>query len=194
MRDYLKLGLTLLIICAVAAGLLASLNSVTAPIIQEAALQASYGMYYEILGDQDSYEIAELPEDQLNSIKDAYPNISSVLEAQQGGETAAYIFSVLSNGYGGEMENAIVIDTEGTILGYRNLSNSETPGFGAVISEESYYPRYEGKSANSGELVLGSGGGDNEIEAISGSTITSNAVIQGLNEAVAAYNENFSGN
>ncbi|MFB0971574.1 MAG: FMN-binding protein, partial [Neofamilia sp.] len=51
-----------------------------------------------------------------------------------------------------------------------------------------------GKSvANSGELVLGSGGGENEIEAISGSTVTSKAVISGLNDAIAAFKEFYAG-
>lgn len=193
MKEYLKLSLTLLVICAIAAGTLAFINSMTAPVIAEASKQASYAMYYEILDDGD--EINDIPEEELTSIQSSYPGILSVLNVTRGGEDFAKIFTVNSNGYGGAMENAIILDNEQNILGFRNISNAESPGFGNVISDESYYSRYEGKTVtDNDELVLGSGGGVNEIEAISGSTVTSNAVLKGLNEAVAAYKEFFAGN
>lgn len=192
MKDYLRLGLTLLIIAAIAAGCLALLNSVTAPVIAENAKQASYGKFYEVLGDQ--VEIDEIDPDEFASIQSQYPKILSILDYKQDGQVLGYIFTTTSNGYGGAMENAILINVDGSIAGYRNLSNGETPGFGATISEESYYSRYEGKSvAEADSLVLGTGG-DNEIEAISGATISSNAVLDGLNEAVAAFKANFQNN
>lgn len=193
MKDYLRLGLTLLVICGIAAGILAGLNSVTGPIIAENAQQASYGLYYEVLGD--SVDIQEAPEEEMNDIQSTYPEITSVLQATEGDQIVSYIITVVSNGYGGEMENALLIDPEGNIQGFRNLSNAETPGFGNVISEESYYSRFEGKSiAENDQLVSGSGGGPNEVEAISGSTVTTNAVLEGLNTAVAVYSENYASN
>lgn len=194
MKEYLRLGLTLLIICAIAAGALALLNSVTAPIIAENTKQASYAMYYDALGDTID-DIEDAPEDELANVQSSYSNITGVLNLVKGGEVIGHIFTVNSSGYGGTMENAIIIANEGDILGYRNISNSESPGFGNVISEESYYSRYDGKSvAEADQLVLGSGGGANEIEAISGATVSSNAVLTGLNEAVAAYKDFYASN
>ncbi|NLD16542.1 MAG: electron transporter RnfG, partial [Tissierellia bacterium] len=168
MKEYLRLGLTLLIISAIAAGLLAYLDSVTAPIIAEKTKQTSYAMYYDALEDGD--DINDIPEEELSKITSTYPSIQSVLNVTRGGEDFGKIFSVTSNGYGGAMTNAIILDNEQNIIAYRNISNDESPGFGNIISDEKYYTRYDGKSvANSGELVLGSGGGENEIEAISGS-------------------------
>ncbi len=192
MKEYLKLGTTLLIVCAVAAGLLAFLDSMTAPVIAENTKQASYAMYYEALEEGD--DINDVPEEEFEKIQSSYPKIKSVLNVTRGGEDFGKIFSVTSNGYGGEMENAIIFDNEGNIVAFRNISNDESPGFGNIISDEKYYTRYDGKSvANSGELVLGSGGGENEIEAISGSTVTSKAVISGLNDAIAAFKEFYAG-
>lgn len=189
MKEYLRLGLTLLIIAAIAAGALAMLNSVTAPVIDENAKQASYAKYYEVLGE--GVEIDELDPEELASIKSDHPKILSVLDYKKDGEVAGYIFTTTSNGYGGAMENAIMINVDGSIAGYRNLSHGETPGFGAIISEESYYNRFEGKSvADADSLVLGTSG-DNAIEAISGATISSDAVLDGLNEAVAAFKANY---
>lgn len=193
MKEYIRLGLTLLIISAIAAGALALLNSATAPIIAENAKLASYGKYFEVLGE--NVDIEEVPEEELAKIQENYPEIGAVLTYADAGEAAGYIFTTKSSGYGGEMENAIIINNDGTIAGYRNLSNSETPGFGKAIEEESYYSRYDGKSiANSDSLVLGSAGGENEIEAITGATISSKAVLDGLNKAVSAFKEISSGN
>ena len=164
----------------------------TAPVIAENTKQASYAMYYEALEEGD--DINDVPEEEFEKIQSSYPKIKSVLNVTRGGEDFGKIFSVTSNGYGGEMENAIIFDNEGNIVAFRNISNDESPGFGNIISDEKYYTRYDGKSvANSGELVLGSGGGENEIEAISGSTVTSKAVISGLNDAIAAFKEFYAG-
>lgn len=188
MREYIKLGMTLLLICAIAAGALAFMNSLTAPAIAENNRQASYAMYYEIYGD-GADDFVELTPEELQSIQATYPGVEKVLLASKGGESVGHIFHVRSNGFGGAMSNVIIFNNDGSIAGFRNLTNAESPGFGNVIAEESYYSRYDGKSVATGDLVLGSGGGPNEIEAISGSTVTSRGVLAGLNEAVAAFKE-----
>lgn len=187
MRDYLKLGLTLFIICAIAAGTLAAINSQTAPVIEEATKQASYAMYYEMYGD-NADDFQEVEENEYNEIVGKYDKVESVLYAMKDGEIVGYVFTAKSNGYGGEMVNAIGFDLVGNIVGYRNISNAESPGFGDAIGNDTYHERYIGKSVEANdELTLSAGGGPNEIEAISGSTVTSKAVIEGLNQAVKAF-------
>lgn len=194
MKEYLRLGLTLMLICAVAAGALALLNSVTAPVIEYNTKQASYEMYYDALGDSID-DIEDVPEEELEEVQSSYSNITGVLNLVKDGDIIGRILTVTSSGYGGTMENALMFNNQGDILGYRNISNSESPGFGDEIAEESYYSRYDGKSvAESDELVSGSGGGENEIEAISGATVSSNAVLTGLNEAVAAFKDFYASN
>lgn len=191
MNGYVKLGLTLLIICGIAAGSLAGINAVTSPIIAENQRQESLKTYFDILGDQAD-DFADVDSAIYDEVIAKYADLNGILEAQKGGETVGYVFNVYSNGFDGQMNNTIIIGMDGAILGYRNLANTETPGFGKQIEEPKFYERFDGKSiANNDELVLGSGGGENEIEAISGATISSKAVIKGLNEAVAAYKEFF---
>ena len=175
MKDYIKLGMTLLLICAIAAGALAFMNSMTAPVIAENNRIASNAIYIDIYGDAaDDY--IEITPEELESIKANHPGVEKVLVATKGGEAVGYVFHVTSNGFGGAMSNVIIFNNDGSIAGYRNLTNAESPGF-------------DGKSIASGDLVLGAGGGANEIEAISGSTVTSRAVLSGLNEAVAVFKE-----
>lgn len=194
MKEYLRLGLTLMILGIVSASILSIINSQTAPIIAEAAKEASYGAYYEIYenSEQDVDSFNEIDPQEFETIQASYPNVNEVLLAEDGSaNTIGYVFTTTSNGYGGEMVNAIIIDTEGGIVGYRNLSNGETPGFGAMIDSEEYYSRFDGKSVEDADSLTSGTSADNEIEAISGSTVTTNAVLTGLNDAVGAFHEFF---
>lgn len=193
MKDIAKMGVTLLLFSAIAAGVLAFVNNLTAPVIAENQKQASYGKYFEIYegGETEVTDFSELEEDMLNQIKEKYTNITNVLMAVNGEETVGYVMDVKSNGYGGEMSNAVVINADGTFQGFRNLTNGETPGFGKAVEDADFYNRFNGKSAIEGEIVAGSGAEANSVEAISGSTISTKAVLQGVNEAVSAFNEFF---
>ena len=70
------------------------------------------------------------------------------------------------------------------------LSNSETAGLGAKCTEEEFAGQFAGKSANGIEYVKGGGASaDNQIDAISGATITTNAVTEGVNAVLNVYNQ-----
>ncbi|NLY20793.1 MAG: FMN-binding protein [Tissierellia bacterium] len=189
MKDIVKMGVTLFLISAIAAGVLAFVNSITAPVIAENDRAASFGKFFEIYGEENVDDFADIDEAKDEEIKTAYPNITQVLEAVKSDEVIGYVISVKSNGYGGEMNNVIIINADGSIQGFRNLGNAETPGFGKVVEESSFYDRFEGKSAIEGEITAGSGTDANSIEGISGSTLTTNGVLKGVNEAVSAYND-----
>ena len=64
----------------------------------------------------------------------------------------------------------------------------ETPGLGAKASDSSFKDQFSGKSASELALIKGSSSGENEISAISGATITSTAVTDGVNVAIELFN------
>ena len=188
MVNYLKQGVTLLLVCAVAAGILTFVNNVTEPVILEAQQEASYGMYYEIFGDRvDGFD--NIDEDQLTDIQSEFNKVDEVIEAKMGDETVGYVLTVFSNGFGGEMKNALALDLEGNILGFRNISHGETPGYGAVIVDEEYYSLYdEGKNISGVDAMTVGSGGETDVEVISGSTVTTNGIEAGLSQVAGAYN------
>ncbi len=196
MRDsesFARLSITLLIICAISAFALSMLNGVTAPVIADNREAASNATIKEILATSDTIsENAEIASDDaiLASIQEDNPDITSYKTVSDNGAVVAHVFSALSNGYGGKMENTMVFDNEGNIIGFRNLTNAETPGFGDKITFPEYYERYNGKSiANSEKMELSSGGGENQVEAITGSTISSKGVLDGVNKMVDAFHK-----
>ena len=110
--------------------------------------------------------------------------------ASKDGKVVGYGINFKASGFGGDMTNAmgILLDNN-TIAGFRNISNSETKGFGTQIQEEPYYSSYVGKSA-AGDLEINTDPkADNQVLQISGATVTSKAVVAGDNIALAAYRE-----
>ena len=73
---------------------------------------------------------------------------------------------------------------DGNIKQIKVTEQSETKGIGSnVVSTPSYWERYEGVSAAQA-LVL-----NQDIDAYSGATISSKAVLSAVNSAIEAYNQ-----
>ena len=87
------------------------------------------------------------------------------------------------------------ISKDSKITGVEIGNHSETPGLGSKATEPIFKNQYVDKDVlNSLLVVKGSTNNDNEISAISGATITSNGVTNGVNAAMKIYNEKLSGN
>ena len=95
-----------------------------------------------------------------------------------------YCVEIASAGFGGEVSLMIGYDETGAILGVQVVAHSETPGLGAKIEEKSHLSQYNGKS---GAFAVKKDGG--EIDAISGATISSRAVANGVTQATAIVND-----
>jgi len=91
-----------------------------------------------------------------------------------------------------QLRSSIAFEGEtalGKVTGVEILSHSETPGLGANAANESFTKEYKQDITASGFSVVkdGTGGSDGKIDAITGATITSNAVTNAVNEAVNIY-------
>jgi electron transport complex protein RnfG len=79
-----------------------------------------------------------------------------------------------------------ILATEAKISGMRVLRHTETPGLGANAVREDFYRRFENKYLVPLTVVRTSPGA-NEIQAITSSTITTRAITNAVNEAIAWY-------
>lgn len=86
-----------------------------------------------------------------------------------------------AKGYGGAIEVMTGIRPDGTVSGVTILSMSETPGLGAKTKESSFLRQYTG--ANAPDLAVNKDGGT--VNAVSGATISSRAVTEAVNSAIA---------
>lgn len=104
------------------------------------------------------------------------------------GNAMGDIFTVTNKkSYGGSITLSVGISSEGTLTGYMLTDISDTPGLGMKAKEPKFMDQFSGLTANILSVVKATPGED-QIEAISGATITSRAVTNAVDAAVAYYN------
>ena len=169
-KSILITALSLFLICAVAAGALAYVNSVTAPTIAANAAAAADKARGEVLPEADGFEEQTAPDGTVYYL------------GKSGADAVGYVFTTSAKGYGGDVSVMTGVDTEGKVAGISILEINETPGLGMNAKKDDFRNQYAGKS---GELAVNKDGG--EIVAITSATITSRAVTKAVNEALALY-------
>lgn len=171
-NDLLKPVVVLTVICAVVSAALAGVNNITAPIIAEAAAKAADAARYELLPEADGFEQIEV-------------EVEGVTEMYKATNDAGYVISAQGNGYGGNgsVKLMIAYDNEGTITNIKVIDCSgETPGIGdKIVSEAWYMEQYIGLN---GEAKKGE-----NVDLISGTTISSGAAFNAVNSAYKAFSE-----
>src|SRR5690625_1003547 len=113
MKETIKLGLTLFLITAISASILAFSNKVTSVRIAEADKIADQAAKTEVLNDGEKFE--ELEEGKAKEIVDENSKITEIFEGYKGDELVGYTIKIKTNGYGGEIEFMTGISTEGKI-------------------------------------------------------------------------------
>ena len=107
------------------------------------------------------------------------------------------IFNVTTaEGYGGDISLTVGIQADGTVNGYSVLSISETAGLGMNAQEADWAGQFAGKQVDAFTVVKdGSGANDDaKIDAISGATITSDAVAGAVNSCIIYFHTLEGGN
>ena len=124
--------------------------------------------------------------------------ITSVVEAvDASGESLGYIFNVTTaEGYGGDISLTVGIQADGTVNGYSILSIDETAGLGMNAQNEEWASQFADKNVDAFTVVkVGSGANDDaKIDAISGATITSEAVAGAMNSCIIYFHTLEGGN
>lgn len=161
----IRLGIILFLICAISTALLAFVNSVTLPVIEANNEKMQEMAKKEVLPEADTFK--EITRE--------------IYLGEKGGEKAGYTVSVEKNGYGGPIKMMIGIDNSMKVSGVKILSMSETPGLGAKAQNEDFLSQFQGK--NKFLALKKSGAGENDVLAISGATVTSTAVTEGVKDA-----------
>lgn len=186
LKKALRLGGTLFVVTAVTGLLLGLVEWVTRDAIRRAEL-----------GDRAEALRAVMPEAADFKPTDLIAGAAPVTDVQEalaeGGARAGYCITVEAKGYGGPVTLMVGVTDKGAVRAIHILSHSETPGLGAKSTE----PEFSGQFANREKLPLqvvkGTPSAPDEIAAISGATITSNAVTGGVNAAVDYWGKNLKG-
>jgi len=107
-------------------------------------------------------------------------------KSEAGGEPAGYVFIRSGPGLWGEITAAVGFDTElASLTGVDFLKQSETPGLGARISEKWFTEQFRGKKGPFTTVGEGEPASESQFDAITGASITSNAVMSILNSTIS---------
>ena len=154
------------VICVIVTGALAATNGVTAPIIQAATEESIDAIF----------EAASLPK-----VDEGSAALSGIYTADNG---AGAVITASGKGYGGDVVVMVAFGPDDTIKQIKVTEQAETKGIGSnVVSSEEYWANYAGVSAEKA-LVL-----NQDVNAYSGATISSKAVLSAVNSAIDAYNQ-----
>ena len=188
----LKNTLILTIITVIAGGLLGLVYEITKEpirIAQDNAKKAAWQSVFPKATEND-FEPVDVEQDIASDIIQTLDVNAEINEACIVKDRGYIVTTTSKDGYGGDVKITIGITNEGEISGVSFLSISESPGLGIKAKEPEYYNQYVGKTTDS--FYVSKDGGDGEsIDALSGATITSRAVTEAVNVAIAYSQEGF---
>lgn len=189
MRDILKPALSLFIICLIVTAALSFTYVGTKDVIAERAALEEENARREVLAGADKFEEIDVS----GVITPANPELGMIKKAFTGinGDTAVgYVFTIDSAGYGGNIRIIAGVDKDSRVTGVKVGDNTETPGLGAKASEEPFISQFANLTITEPlRIVKGNSAKPEEIDAISGATVTSKAVVKAVQAAIDMASE-----
>lgn len=165
----------LFLICLIVTALLAGTNLLTKDAIAAQDLKKAESTRRIVLSDAQTFTEATAGD------------VTYYVGTDASGSDVGYVFTTAAKGYGGEIQVMTGIGADGEVKGVAILSHEETPGLGANTTREDFRAQFQQPVPEEGFSLVKSAPGDGEIQALTGATISSTAVTNAVNEAIAAY-------
>lgn len=173
--------------------LLGVVYGITKAPIDNVNYEKTQSAYKQVFADADSFEAyADFDADATaalmteNGYSDEIEDVELAKDAS--GSVLGYVITVTAKDASqSTITFSVGIQNDGTVNGYSITSIAETPGLGMKAQEEDFYGQFEGKNVDLFEVVKATPSADNQIEAISGSTITSKAMANGVNACLVYF-------
>lgn len=120
-----------------------------------------------------------------NFLEEMFPEMSrfefknDIYTLYSNGDKIGYAFIAIGKGYGGDINILVGLEDKTTIKEIIIVSQTETPGLGTRITESFFTSQFTGLSIDNVALTKN----DGQIDAITGSTISSRAVVEAIRKA-----------
>ncbi len=183
MNKILKNALILMAFSLVLGFVLGAVYKITEPVIAEATLRKEMEAYKVVFENADTFVETTVDADAAAKVMadGGFPDeINKAFEAvDASGNCIGYVVQLTTkDGYSGGIVMVVGITLDGTVNGFSVTAHSETSGLGTKAFDPAYADQFKGIPAAD---VSG-------VATISGATLTSTAVINGINAAVAYAN------
>jgi electron transport complex protein RnfG len=165
----IRYGLILGVICIVASGLLAGMNSLTKDRILTQAKEEEESSLKEVLPQAEKFKEVKSGAD-----------ILYYKAEDKNGNPAGVAFKASGKGYSSTIETMVGMQKDGTITAIKVLSQNETPGLGGNVVEQSFTSGFSDKNVQNLK---------EQVQAITGATISSRAVINSVQEKAEKIKE-----
>ena len=200
MNNIVKNTLILTSITVISGLLLGIVYDITKEPIAEAQENTKQEAFRSVLADASSFETVEDfdASEALSLLKENGYTSDEITEIAEGivgsGETIGYVINVMSHeAYDGDLEVSVGIAADGTVTGIEMLSISETAGLGMKADEADFKDQFKDKKVEKFSYTKSGESGDDKIDAISGATITTNAVTNAVDSALIYFQNELGG-
>ena len=199
MNNIVKNTLILTAITVVSGLLLGVVYDITKEPIAQAQENTKQEAYRTVLSDASEFETVEFDADAAASLLSENGYTSDVItEIAEGtdasGATVGYVISVQSSeAYDGSLTLSVGIASDGTVKGIEMLEISETAGLGMKADEAEFKDQFKDKNVQKFTYTKTGEDGDDKIDAISGATITTNAVTNAVDSALVYFQNELGG-
>ena len=189
---FMKDAVILCAITLVAGACLGGVYEMTKAPIDAANLAAKEAAYRTVFPDAASFDAGDLA-DKIPAANEEIAGLGygkvtvdeAVAAADASGAAAGYVVTATSNdGFGGAITVSVGIQSDGTVNGIEFLTLAETAGLGMNAQKPEWKGQFAGKKADVFSVTKDGASSDDQINAISGATITSKAVTGAVNAAV----------
>ncbi len=200
MNKIIKDACILFAITLVAGILLGAVYDITKTPIANQNEKAKQEAYRAVMADADKFEeidgfsASDGATSYLAKGDEDYSadEITEVVAGVKDNKIIGFVVTVVAgDGYGGDIKFSVGVKADGTYSGTSILSISETAGLGMrAKTDPTFLGQLEGKKVSKFNVVKDGTGSsaDDKVDAIGGSTITSKAVVKGVNAALTVYN------
>lgn len=189
----IKLTVTLFATCLVVAFCLGLVNGVTLPNITASNLaktNAALAAVYPEIGEANFASTEIEVSDDVAAAASAYSaTVTNVYAITDGGAEAGYAVKLDVSGSQSTISMVVGLDTEGAVTGISVVKSGETSGIGDKVTGNKPLPsgvgmldQFQGKTAADQPLKVGG-----NVTAISGATVSSKGITNGVNGALAAF-------
>jgi len=163
-----QIAMNLTVTCFVSGAIIAGTYFITAPVSVKTAAKIKTDAMKSLVVDAQKFNPVEGKKEWFSAEKD--------------GKIIAYVVPAESKGYGGAIKMLVSVTPQGKIIDFNILESKETPGLGDNASKDPFRNQFKGKVAKDLEVVKDATKVDN-IQAMTGATISSKAVTKGIKEA-----------
>lgn len=193
MSKILKNTAILTAITLVAGSLLGLVYEITKDPIAVAQENAKQNAYRAVLAEAENFvEFDDFDADEAKAVvtEAGYTDdVTEVVVAEDAsGDAIGYVVSITSHdGYGGDIALSVGILNNGTVKGIETLSIAETAGLGMKATEPAFKDQFKDKQVEKFTYTKSGEEGDDKIDALSGATITTNAVTNAVDSALVYF-------